>query len=246
MNNLQNLFIFATGAAVGAGVTYIVLKEKYKFLEEDLEAYKAAEAFLNESDYETEEVDEEPINRKEPRPLDNVSYAKVPLQHANRKNKEDLDVVVKERLGKMKTDVSNYIDTTIPFQEDSPPDGMPKAEEGYNNSYLPPTVITLEEFTDEKDHFDKLTINYYAEDDTLVDEREDIITNVNALIGEDALLCFGESSDDPDVVYVRNERLSIDYEVIRINKSYQETVLGIKKPQVVKKTSKKKAENLSE
>jgi hypothetical protein len=70
-------------------------------------------------------------------------------------------------------------------------------------------------------------------DDTLSDENEEIISDVSYVIGYDALSSFGDGSDDPDIVYVRNEKLQTDYEVTRLNKSYSETVLGVipeKKP----------------
>jgi hypothetical protein len=92
-----------------------------------------------------------------------------------------------------------------------------------------PYVIGVEEFSEDMTHFDKLTIYYYEDDDTLVEGGEDIITDVDWTIGNDSLDHFGDNSDDPDIVYVRNERISVDYEVIRLPKSYAETVLGYEK-----------------
>ena len=88
-------------------------------------------------------------------------------------------------------------------------------------------VISLDTFGNENPDYDKISISYYEDDDTLADEQDEIMQEVEGTIGE-ALLCFGDQSDDPDVVYVRNERLSIDYEVVRLHRSYQEAVLGIK------------------
>jgi hypothetical protein len=90
-----------------------------------------------------------------------------------------------------------------------------------------PYVITTEEFSEGNDHYDKLTIYYYADDDTLVDDNEEIITDVIGTVGDQGLYSFGNGSDDPDVVYIRNEKRETDYEVICLNKSYSETVLGI-------------------
>jgi hypothetical protein len=91
-------------------------------------------------------------------------------------------------------------------------------------SIMKPHVITLEEFAEEMDNYDKLTIYYYEDDDTLADEDEQIIEDIANIIGDEALSRFGDGSDDPEVVYVRNDKLEIDYEVIRLSKSYAETV----------------------
>lgn len=90
-----------------------------------------------------------------------------------------------------------------------------------------PYVISIEEFTEEFDEFDKITLYYYELDDTLTDESEEVIPNVEELIGIDALSEFGGESGSHDIVYVRNPQYGADYEVIRLTKSYQETVLGI-------------------
>jgi len=89
-----------------------------------------------------------------------------------------------------------------------------------------PYVISLERFLQERNDFDKVRVYYYAVDDTLVYDNEDIIDDTDLLIGTDYLDWFGDASEDPYVVYVRNERIEIDFEVVRIEKSYAETVLG--------------------
>jgi hypothetical protein len=89
-----------------------------------------------------------------------------------------------------------------------------------------PYVITFEEFCEGYDNHDKITINYYKADDTLADENEEIIDDVESLIGEESLSRFGDGSEDPNVVYVRNERMAIDYEIIKLESSYSEVVSG--------------------
>jgi hypothetical protein len=89
-----------------------------------------------------------------------------------------------------------------------------------------PYVITYDAYNLENDHYDKSTIYYYEDDDTLADENDEVIGDVFGVIGDDALSSFGEGSNDPEVVYVRNDKMQIDYEVIRLSKSYGETVMG--------------------
>jgi len=88
-----------------------------------------------------------------------------------------------------------------------------------------PYAISLEEFSEEMDHFEKSTIYYYDEDDTLADEQEEMIQDVLAIIGPAVLDHLQQELSD--VVYVRNEKMQIDYEIIVLDKSYAETVSGI-------------------
>ena len=88
-----------------------------------------------------------------------------------------------------------------------------------------PYAISLEEFSEEMDNFEKSTIYYYDEDDTLADEQEEMIQDVLAIIGPIVLDHLQQAKSD--VVYVRNEKMQIDYEIIVLDKSYGETVSGI-------------------
>jgi hypothetical protein len=90
-----------------------------------------------------------------------------------------------------------------------------------------PYVISFEEFSDNPDHHEQTTLTYYAADDTLADEKESPIDNVDYVVGEDNLTRFGHGSNDSSVVYIRNERIDSDFEVIRSEGSYRKEVLGM-------------------
>lgn len=91
-----------------------------------------------------------------------------------------------------------------------------------------PYIITVDEFmNNEEFSFDQITITYFEGDDTLVDEREEIIPDVLRTIGGDTLMRFGEKSNDPNIVYVRNERLRTDFEVVKDQGKYSVMVLGL-------------------
>ena len=87
-----------------------------------------------------------------------------------------------------------------------------------------PYPISYEEFSD--DAFEKDTITYYYGDDTLADTRDEIIDDVDRTVGRDFKDYFGWRSYDDDIVYVRNERLGLDFEVLYDAGTYQEEVLG--------------------
>lgn len=92
-----------------------------------------------------------------------------------------------------------------------------------------PYVITLAEFSEENETYSKITLTYFTTDDTLCDERDAPIRDTT-IIGVGFEDLFGQDSDDPDVLYVRNDKLQVDFEIARRNESYTQTVLGYGKP----------------
>lgn len=82
-----------------------------------------------------------------------------------------------------------------------------------------PFVISRESFAydEDYDNYDKITLTYYSRDRVLLDSEEDVITtdDVARMVGWRNLSQFGGESGDPDVVFVRNHRLRVDFEVVR-------------------------------
>lgn len=79
-----------------------------------------------------------------------------------------------------------------------------------------PYVISPEEF-DENDDYDTVSLTYYS-DGVLADEQGNIIEDVDSLVGKDSLNHFGEYEDDS--VFVRNDRLMTDYEILADTQRY--------------------------
>lgn len=90
-----------------------------------------------------------------------------------------------------------------------------------------PFHISKDEYFDYSNEFDKLTITYYEGDDTLTDDKEQVIRNLEEVVGRDNLSKFGQDSEDKNITYVRNEKLRTDYEIILDTSSYTSVVLGI-------------------
>lgn len=91
-----------------------------------------------------------------------------------------------------------------------------------------PYVISVGEFMDDDPVHDKITITYFEDDDTLCDEREEVIPDILNTIGIECLTMFGHLSDDPSIVYVRSERIATDFEVICDKRSYSDVVLDMR------------------
>lgn len=90
-----------------------------------------------------------------------------------------------------------------------------------------PYVITQDEFTDSELGHQQETLTFYADDNVLADEQDMPIDDVPRVVGDEALASFGVGSGDSRVVYVRNERISMDYEIVLHDGNYGEIVHGI-------------------
>lgn len=87
-----------------------------------------------------------------------------------------------------------------------------------------PYILHRDEFFGEEMGYDQDTWTYYVGDDILVDETDTPVYNFQENTGE---LRWGHGSGDPMVVYIRNEDLKAEYEVIRNEGHYSVEVLGL-------------------
>lgn len=108
-----------------------------------------------------------------------------------------------------KPDISTY--AGILKSEGYVPEGTEMAE---NKPY----VISPDEFGEFED-YDTISLTYYA-DQVLVDDGGDKIEDVDDVVGMESLTHFGEYEDDS--VFVRNDRLKCDYEILMDERTYSE------------------------
>lgn len=83
-----------------------------------------------------------------------------------------------------------------------------------------PYVIAPGEFG-ELYEYETISLTYYA-DHILADDMDDIIEDVENTVGEESLTHFGEYEDDS--VFVRNDRLKHDYEILLDYRNYSDIV----------------------
>ncbi len=79
-----------------------------------------------------------------------------------------------------------------------------------------PYVISPGEFG-EFEEYEKISLTYYA-DEVLADENDEEVDDVDEIVGEESLNHFGEYEDDS--VFVRNDRLKCDYEILLDHRNY--------------------------
>lgn len=99
-----------------------------------------------------------------------------------------------------------------------------------------PYVIHKDEFWREEMGYSQTTLTYYVGDDILVDQEDVPVYNHSEATGE---LKFGHGSGDQNVVYIRNDRLRAEYEIIRDRGSYEQVVLGLQAEEDLERSSLK-------
>lgn len=135
---------------------------------------------------------------------------------------EEIDSV-KEVFSKHKTISEDTVDTKIENPEMTEYKNIVQnytsenEEEGEPETMDKPYVISPDEFGDSD--YEIISLTYYA-DKVLTDETGDIVDDVEDLVGYDSLNHFGEYEEDS--VFVRNDALSTDYEILLDPRNYSD------------------------
>lgn len=204
-SNIINVLVFTAGAAIGSAVTWKFLKDKYeKIVQEEIKSVK--EVFADRfSDSSVEPSSEESDDEIEEDPLSD--YRKI-----NWDDLEDLDPSeLEEEYQAEEADKAEYEYLSNIYKEGGA-DNMPSSEP------REPYIIEPIEFG-ELDGYKTFELTYY-EDGILEDEDYEIVRNPEEILGPDALGSFGEYEDDS--VFVRNERLRADFQILKDYRTYDE------------------------
>lgn len=202
-----NILMFAAGAAVGSAVTWKIVKDRYeKIVQEEIDSIK--EVFYgDETDECSEETEDSEDEESDASQFANVTH----IDWSKLENLDEEDDDDSENLNEYSALASNYT------SEKGGAEGMAKK----------PYVISPYDFG-ELDDYSQFELTYYA-DGVLEDEDEEIVMDVDDLIGPKALYTFGEYEDD--AVFVRNERLKSDFQILKDPRTYVEA-RGISPSQV--------------
>lgn len=92
-----------------------------------------------------------------------------------------------------------------------------------------PYVIHYDE-RHEMDGYQQVTLTWYELDNVICDEDDEVMDPEDRanIIGGDTLNRFGHGSGSPEIVFVRNDKLEIVYEICRSPNSFAEEVHGFK------------------
>jgi len=114
----------------------------------------------------------------------------------------------------LEDDMNRYIDVLHGSNYAVP---SAKEDEPFNER---PYVISPDEF-DEMDSYETISLTYYA-DGVLTDDCDELVEDVDDVVGLDSLNHFGEYEDDS--VFVRNDRYKCDYEILKDRRKYSDVV----------------------
>ena len=199
-----NLIIFTAGAAIGSAVTWKVVKDRYeKIVQEEIKSVKEvfSGGFSNSNEETSSEESDDEMSEEEPiSDHRNICWEEL----------EDLDPSELEE-EEYQADLIKYENIANAYREGGA-DSMQTSES------KEPYVIDPIEFG-ELDGYSTFELTYY-EDGILEDGDYEIVENPEEILGHDALDSFGKYEDDS--VYVRNERLHADFQILKDYRTYDE------------------------
>lgn len=89
-----------------------------------------------------------------------------------------------------------------------------------------PYIITEEEFMLNEMELEQGSLTYYEGDGVLADERDEIVQDDDTLVGEENLQRWGHGAKDRNMVHIRNEKVGMEWEVLRSTGSFAKEVYG--------------------
>lgn len=191
---MNKAFAFAIGAAIGSFVTWKIVKTKYKRIADE-EINSVKEVFARRYS--------EKMNKEKPN--ENTNQASLTLDETEKNvNIQDDIAAYHELLDKL-----NYANIDV--------DSL-IAKKGGSTVTDRPFVISPDEFGEDP-NYQTVSLTLY-EDGVLTDDYDDVVVDVDDWVGEDSLTHFGEY--EYDSVFVRNESMQTDFEILRDLRTYRE------------------------
>lgn len=200
---MKNFFTFVTGLIIGSVVTYVVVKDKFeKIAQEEIDSVKEVfgRRVEKEADKKVEKIAKKEVEkiRKEYNEYDNLT--KNYTSYSKNKTEESIKDVEYEEV----------------CENDE--DGVELDEIERASDYDRPYIIEPQEFG-ALDGYSLITLYHYS-DNVLADDCDELVEDLDDVVGEDYASHFGEYEDD--CVYVRNDRLKADYEICRDLRKYSD------------------------
>lgn len=192
---MQKLLIFVTGAAIGSLVTWKLVSDQYeKLIQEEVNSVKQ---LLKKNGNQESTV-------AEGTDYDDELYTNATLESEKPSIEEYAKTV--QNL--------NYAD----FSKKDKPEKKIAKQKDTTDDNDDIQFITADEFGD-LDDYDEETLYFYEEDETLTDVYDEVIPDEANTVGTDYMKHF---DDIEEVVFVRNNRLKRDYEIILNHSSFTE------------------------
>lgn len=190
----NSFVIFLAGATVGAATAWLCAKRYYEHIAQ-------------------EEIDSVKAVFAERKPIN----TDITWSEKQEENQHKADIA------KLKPDLMNYAaklqeEGYTNYTEHSKKKTEEEKDESMDNE---PYVISPDDYG-ENDNYTQISLIYYAGDRVLADDNDEIIEDIEGTVGEDFAEHFGEYEDDS--VFIRNDRLRCDYEILRDNRAFSDVV----------------------
>ena len=187
---MKSVLTFIAGLAIGAGVTYVIQKNRYE------EMVKEEIDDLRDHMKEKTKEERETVKEKVKKMNGEDSTEECDFNAERLKREEEYDELLKKH--------------SYTTNDDSE-----------TEKFNPPYVVTPQEFAN-RSGYDVISYNYYDDDIIANDDDEELDEeNISWTLGmstEEVQAQFGIYEDDS--VYVRNEQLKTDFEILRQNENY--------------------------
>ena len=199
---MKNFFTFVTGLVIGSVVTYVIVKDKFeKIAQEEIDSVK--EVFGRRVEKEADKKVEK-IAKKEVEKI--------------RKEYNEYDNLTKNYTSYSKNETEENVEEDEVCENNEDRVELDEIERA--SDYDRPYIIEPQEFG-ALDGYSLITLYHYS-DNVLADDCDELVEDVDDVVGEDYASHFGEYEDD--CVYVRNDRLKADYEICRDLRKYSDVV----------------------
>lgn len=239
MNNktlIKDIVIFLAGATIGGVGTWLVTKTHYKNFADkeiaDVKEYyrkKIHDELLTEEGFEEatgESVEDYKDEIEAKREMAKKNHNKPSIvDYTKFYNHDQEKPTVESSLAEMEHPKDSDEDEMY-AEDDSEADdheeenyiaGERMNKEDEDNSSRDPLVISEDIFYAEDNRFSQESLFYYTENDTLVDEHDTVVENRELIVGN---WLSDPIWDDSGVMYVRNPRLQIDYEITKVDAAF--------------------------
>lgn len=195
--NVKNIIFLFVGAGIGCSGTYFIMKDRFdKLMQEESEEIKAYyEEKYAKNNKEDKENDDTPVYNKEETHSEEAKESK---------NKPDIPV---------EPDYDEIINK-LNYNQYSTKTSKKPAERPY--------LIDSEQYINDMGYVKKI-VSYFEDDEVcMFDDTHEIVENVSKDLGNENIkdLTIG----DEEEIYIRNEQLGIDYNVVIEHSSYEDFV----------------------
>lgn len=213
---IKDPIIFVVGAGIGAGIAWFLTKRAYeKRIQEEVNSVKETFAQLYED--AKKRADE---NKNKP---DLDSYAEWKRQQEETQTAEEINSELQNKtVNTHATDYTDFINGLADNPREIDTSGLGPQPVEKNPDKSRPYLINRLPYSNEKPNYDVITVIYYA--DGTYAEPHGTEMEVEDYIGTN-LMDYVENTDK-DEIFIRNDDLEIDIDIVKDARSYDEIMFG--------------------